>query len=81
MNKSYGIKKVTKKDNGAIDKLITRSGVAKTKKQVINDINKGANVFAVDKHKHKVDIVSVDNKYVKTVPNKKKCDNLSELDK
>jgi len=80
MNKKYGIKKVTKKDNGTIDKLITLSNVEKTKKQVIKDINNGYDVYAIDRHKHKTDIINVDNQYVKTKPNKTKCDNLSELD-
>ena len=79
MPKSYDIVDTKKTENGTLEKFITKSGIVKTKKDVIKDINSGYTVNTLNEHGHKAKVINVNNKYVRTVPTKKDCDNLGEL--
>ena len=79
MPKAYNIKEVNKDKNGVIQGYITEGGMIKTKPQVINDINKGYNINVKDNHGHQTKVINIQNEYVRTVPTKRDCDNLSNL--
>ena len=79
MPKAYNIKDTIKDKKGVIQEVITQGGMTKSKQEVINDINKGYNVNTVDDHNHKTKVINVNDEYVRTVPNKKDCDNLGDL--
>jgi len=79
MPKAYNIKDTIKDEKGIIQKVITEGGMTKTKQEVINDINNGYNVNTKDNHGHQTKVINVNDEYVRTVPNKKGCDNLGDL--
>lgn len=79
MPKAYKIVKTIKDQNGTLESFITKSGMQKTKQEVINDLNSGYSVFTQDKHGHSKEVINVNNDYVRTLPNSKKCDNLEDL--
>ncbi len=78
MPKSYNIVDVVK-EKGVIQSVITAGGMNKTKEQVIQDINNGYSVNSLDSRGHKTPVISVDNRYVRTVPTPNGSDNLGNL--
>ena len=78
MPKQYNIVAV-EKDDGVIQSVTTQGGMNKTKEQIIKDINNGYSVNVLDGHGHKTKVINVNDKYVRTIPTKRGCDNLGNL--
>jgi len=82
MPKYYKISKTNKDLNGAVETVTTQGGMIKPKRQVIRDINNGFNVETIDKRGRTAKVMNIDGhsgKYIRTIPNNRKSDNLSNL--